>query len=78
LPAANLLARAAPWRSPCAWPSRPTARELIAIAGQRGLLPSGGTIGELRQAHAAGERACAGWLSAALAVPREVGAGRTE
>lgn len=41
--------------------------ELIAVAAQRGLLLSGDTIGEVRDAHAAGERACASWLSAALA-----------
>ena len=47
--------------------------ELTAVAVQRSLLLSGDTIGEVRDAHAAGERACAGWLSAALAYADERG-----
>jgi nucleotide-binding universal stress UspA family protein len=48
--------------------------ELIAVAVQRSLLLSGDTIGEVRDAHAASERACTGWLSAALAYADQRGA----
>lgn len=41
--------------------------ELFAVAVQRSLTLSGITIAEVRNAHAAGEQACAGWLSVALA-----------
>ena len=41
--------------------------ELIAVAVERSLLFSGESITEVRNVHAARERACSGWLSAALA-----------
>jgi nucleotide-binding universal stress UspA family protein len=40
--------------------------ELIAVAVQRSLLLSGDSLGEVRDAQAAGDRACAAWLSSAL------------
>ena len=47
--------------------------ELTAVAVQRSLLRAGDTIAEVRAAHAAGDRLCAGWLSAALAYADEHG-----
>lgn len=47
--------------------------ELIAVAVEHSLLLSGDSIAEVQRAHASGERACAGWLSAALAYADEHG-----
>lgn len=47
--------------------------ELIAVAVEQRLLLSGESIAEVQDAHASGERACAGWLSAALAYADEHG-----
>lgn len=45
--------------------------ELIAVAVERSLLFAGETITEVRNVHTARERACTGWLSAALAYADE-------
>jgi len=45
--------------------------ELIAVAVERTLLFSGESITEVRNVHAARERACTGWLAAALAYADE-------
>jgi nucleotide-binding universal stress UspA family protein len=47
--------------------------ELTAVAVHRGLALSGDSIGEVKDAHASREQACAGWLSAALAYADERG-----
>jgi nucleotide-binding universal stress UspA family protein len=47
--------------------------ELIAVAVERGLLPSGNSITEVQDAHRSREQACIGWLSAALAYADEHG-----
>lgn len=50
--------------------------DLIVVAVERGLALSGDSIGEVNDADAPRERACTGWLSAALAYADERGAGR--
>ena len=45
--------------------------ELFVVAVERSLLFSGDSITEVRNAHAARERSCTGWLSAALAYADE-------
>jgi nucleotide-binding universal stress UspA family protein len=47
--------------------------ELIAVSVEHSLLLSGDSIAEVQRAHVAEERACAGWLSAALAYADEHG-----
>jgi nucleotide-binding universal stress UspA family protein len=51
--------------------ARDDGAELIAVAVERTLLFSGESITEVRNAHAARERACTGWLAAALAYADE-------
>jgi universal stress protein F len=51
--------------------AREDGAELIAVAVERTLLFSGESITEVRNVHAARERACTGWLAAALAYADE-------
>ncbi len=51
--------------------ARENGAELIAVAVERSLLFAGENITEVRNVHAARERACTGWLSAALAYADE-------
>jgi nucleotide-binding universal stress UspA family protein len=51
--------------------TRESGAELIAVAVERTLLFSGESITEVRNVHAARERACTGWLAAALAYADE-------
>jgi nucleotide-binding universal stress UspA family protein len=53
--------------------ARENDAELIAVAVERSLLFAGESITEVRKMHAARERACTGWLSAALAYADEHG-----
>lgn len=53
--------------------AREDGAELIAVAVERSLLLSGNSITEVKAAHESRERACTGWLSAALAYADERG-----
>ena len=53
--------------------AREDGAELMAVAVERSLLLSGNSITEVKAAHESRERACTGWLSAALAYADEHG-----